>query len=99
MNVFRLKPSTCPTCKRKLDAADYADDSEGRGPQPGDFTICFRCGEELRFTEDMGLKKASFEEISRAVLKGELDPEQLNQSRRLVARARFLMGGSRSGEA
>lgn len=43
----------CPTCDHTLSAATSTrPDSEERGPEDGDPTICFHCSEVLQFKGD-----------------------------------------------
>lgn len=51
----KIKLSNCPTCDKKLDAVSAEDGVES--PQPGDITVCFYCGEILKFSNDMILEK------------------------------------------
>jgi hypothetical protein len=50
MRETRLPPTPCPRCGHKLDCATHPDsDAE---PREGDFTICLKCQEVLRFHLD-----------------------------------------------
>ena len=49
----------CPACNHELDAATSAT-NEREEPKEGDFSLCFYCGEILRFTgEGLDLKVAN----------------------------------------
>lgn len=48
----RVPPSVCPNCGDVHDAATAADGS-GAMPEPGDFTICFNCGDINRYDDNM----------------------------------------------
>ena len=54
----RIKESTCPTCKLKLDATTCVEDVT-RSPSPEDVTFCIDCAEFLTFNEDMSLRKVT----------------------------------------
>lgn len=73
------KANECPTCNRTLDAATNAE-SGADMPGPGDFSVCFYCGELLRFV-DSGLRLASQLELVK-----ELEPRQVATIRLLQAR-------------
>jgi|GEM_PF-5120598 len=49
-----LRGKSCPTCKAVLDAAAAGDGSD-KEPQPGDVTVCFRCGAVLQFMIGLAL--------------------------------------------
>ena len=48
-----LPDSPCPTCKRILNRASA---EKMAIPEPGDVTLCFRCGEILIFADNMHLR-------------------------------------------
>lgn len=48
-----VKATTCPTCGSRLDAATgIGEEAEAKGPRPGDFSVCMRCGTFLRFDDE-----------------------------------------------
>ena len=61
--VTRLPPTRCPACGRPLDAAGTTDGSAGT-PGPGDLTACLRCGEPLRFTDTMDVRRLTELELA-----------------------------------
>lgn len=50
---FRMPPQTCPACGAKHDAATCATGKDK--PDPGDLSICIRCGSALQFGPDFEL--------------------------------------------
>jgi hypothetical protein len=50
----------CPTCGYQVDAATLVQkllpQPQVKRPRPGDFSVCFSCGEMLRFTDAMTLR-------------------------------------------
>ena len=50
----RTKATPCPACARVLDGATSV--SGDHSPCPGDFSVCFCCGELLRFDSERGLQ-------------------------------------------
>ena len=52
-----LPPTACPRCGCRLDAADQSNGGTAR-PRPGDFSVCWGCGQVLVFTEACGLRAA-----------------------------------------
>lgn len=48
----QLAPSACPTCGYLMDAARCLSNKTAR-PKPGDFSVCLKCGEMLRFTDGL----------------------------------------------
>lgn len=55
MRTSRLPVSQCPTCETRLDAASHSV----AAPQPGDFSICIKCGALLQFRPDLIVRLAS----------------------------------------
>ena len=52
---------TCPTCGTTLDGAtDVTGEST---PSPGDFTICSGCHDILAFTDELGLRVLTEEDM------------------------------------
>lgn len=47
--TFDRPPAPCPICLRELSAATAAVGHD-RSPKEGDWTVCYVCGELLRFT-------------------------------------------------
>lgn len=64
----------CPHCHELLD--DYtAIESNIDVPKEGDFSVCFECGEILRFGPELKLYSASQQDIDELMLK---QPETYN---------------------
>lgn len=57
-----MKPSPCLHCGTMLDAATSVTDLENK-PDPGDATICFRCGHLMVFAEDLSLRGLTAKEM------------------------------------
>ena len=53
----------CPRCEYRCDAADAADGSYAQ-PEPGDISLCLRCGAPLELGEDMAPRWLIYEEVS-----------------------------------
>ena len=51
----------CPGCEAPLTGAAHPDSDEQ--PRPGDLSICIYCAELLQFTDTLGLKRLSDDEI------------------------------------
>ncbi len=82
MDSYRLKKSECPTCKHVLDAATG---ESGEKPRNGDFSICFYCGEILRFQgEDGDVKKADPEDLLELRRESEETYDQVYQYQRMI---------------
>lgn len=62
----------CPACKAPLAAARGTKDPKDR-PSPGDFSVCLYCSAALRFTEDLGLRLLTQQELDEA-------PAQMRQA-------------------
>ena len=75
--------SFCPICKHVLDAV--TGDGE-EGPADGDFSICFYCGEILRFEikENTSLRTINMEDIQEIKDQGDGVYDQLYQYQRMV---------------
>jgi hypothetical protein len=77
MITFRKEPKHCPFCHYCCDAHRTVGSGQ-RGPQPGDASICFNCGELLEFgpalelipitdsLEDQLKAQGSWEEMTRS---------------------------------
>lgn len=59
----RLDESHCTRCGKKLDGAS----GQGRGPEPGDFTLCIECGAVNVFDDELRLRKPTAEESADAL--------------------------------
>lgn len=62
MKPYAIKQSPCPVCGYVPECA-YKPHDPGKGPQPGQIGLCFKCGEALVFKEDMTLEVASLNDI------------------------------------
>lgn len=60
--VERIEPTECPECGYVLNASVNMN-SEG-APEPGDYTVCGRCRSFLVFTDEMGVRLLTEEEIA-----------------------------------
>jgi hypothetical protein len=56
-----LGDPTCPSCGTKLDAATSLECST---PEPGDLTVCAECGAICTFTEVLGCRLLTEEDLS-----------------------------------
>lgn len=80
MKTTEIPPSSCPRCGERMELATSVtrDDSS---PRPGAFTICWRCGQLMRFDEGLHAVMAFEHELE------ELDPHL----RAVLARLRALL--------
>lgn len=96
-NTHFLKPSVCPVCGFRIDAAAEIGDikyDEG-APEPMAITVCLNCVAVLQFTEDMELRTfpmADLEPEHRAMVNRVID--LLNQFH--AARGTIRNGGEQS---
>ena len=65
----RLSPSRCPHCGYKMNAASTMS-GPAPLPNPGDFGVCFGCGEALQYDRRLRLVKISAAQIAA------LDPDE-----------------------
>ena len=61
MKVNKIKPSSCPYCG---DRPNAASNPYGDTPSPGDLTVCSKCRNWLEFDDDMKLIKTTDEHIN-----------------------------------
>lgn len=61
MRETRLPETKCLNCGHKLDAASSI--KHDNAPKPGDVTLCIECSHIMIFTQDMGLRNLSSEEM------------------------------------
>lgn len=59
----RLPKTSCPACGYVMDDATAADGSNV-WPEPGDFSLCLRCGEVLVYNGQMTVRRATNAEIN-----------------------------------
>lgn len=57
-----LTPQKCPQCSAELNAATVIEDPD-LSASPGDFTVCFYCGEILRFDAQLHHQKVTKQEL------------------------------------
>jgi hypothetical protein len=58
-----LPTSACPSCSYAMDACSPVPGNSRATPQPGDITLCFRCGAVLWFDAQMGLQAYAPERV------------------------------------
>lgn len=64
MSIQGLPEYKCPGCGRVLDACTLPEDMDSPvRPKPGDFSVCFGCGEILVFEEGGTLHQAKISEL------------------------------------
>jgi hypothetical protein len=62
--ITRTRLSHCPHCGRPLDAhGDTPGERDDKAPRPGDVSVCMKCGGVMIFTEGLGLRIATPEEM------------------------------------
>lgn len=62
MKTTAMPTSACPTCGYVMDQASSV---EGEAtPKTGDFSVCMRCGELLRFNAALHVRLASDTEVN-----------------------------------
>jgi len=89
MDSYRLKESECPTCKHVLDAATG---EAGETPKNGDFSICFYCGEILRFKGEEGdIAIAENEDLQELRRESEETYDQVYSCQRMIRFRRAQM--------
>lgn len=82
-NTVQLRASPCPACGYKLDAASSLDGTL-REAGPGDLTICINCGEALAFTRNLGLRKATADEMGRMERDQPSDYRQFRRAQAII---------------
>lgn len=70
MTHTKMGKDNCPACNYLCDSATPMEGEENVPPNPGDVSICLRCGEILEYAHDMALQKITPKTI------GELEPKQ-----------------------
>lgn len=59
-----LPPSACPSCGHLMDAAMCISKPAGR-PEPGDLSLCLKCGEILVYADQLKLRTAELNDLMR----------------------------------
>jgi hypothetical protein len=60
METTKTEEQFCPYCGHVVDAHS----TDQGTPSPGDLSICFYCGEIMRFSEYLSLLKCNVEELN-----------------------------------
>lgn len=71
----RLPECACLQCGKVMDAASHPED-DTKTPRPGDVTICLYCGFLMAFTDDLGFRELTEEEL------GEIPLDQISRIQR-----------------
>lgn len=85
-DITRFRPQPCPYCSKTVDAAGSADGSPQGAPTPGDFLVCFGCGEPSVWVQSPlggGLRAATPEELAEFEVDHGHDAERLREYHRL----------------
>lgn len=85
VHTWRVEDHKCPTCRAPLSSATVHPSSPEvvRQPKPGDYSICFNCGEFLEFTDALQSRSVPIPE--------DMDREQRSS---LVDAQRFIRAGA-----
>ena len=70
MKAYYVKPSPCPYCGDRPNAASNPDD---KTPVPGDLTICSNCRNWLEFGRDMELLKTTNQRVNESDKEDRID--------------------------
>ena len=62
-DVHRIPESACLGCGYKIDASGSPDGRPTKGPQPGNLSICLRCGAVMAYAEDLSLRPLTDDEV------------------------------------
>lgn len=62
--AYNMPPSRCPICQTQLDHAMPVAGVVA-SPEPGDATVCAKCGAMLKYGEGLGLEVLSDEELEK----------------------------------
>ncbi len=57
-----LPVSACPSCGYKIEEATFIG-KKTKKPKPGDFSLCFKCGEILCFKPDLTVRAAELNDL------------------------------------
>jgi hypothetical protein len=82
--------TVCPWCKAKINRTMTENKGRSKPPVPGEISFCSGCGEWAGFSDDLGLRKLTDEELI------EIAQDENCRSIRLawvMTRADFLIGG------
>lgn len=60
MITVKVPPSPCLSCRR---INDMASGFGKRGPKPGDYTRCYKCGHPMAFNDDLTLRNVTGKEM------------------------------------
>lgn len=58
----KVPESACPSCGYMMDAASCVSRENDGRPEPGDITVCIRCGHIMAFADDLTLRDLTDEE-------------------------------------
>jgi hypothetical protein len=84
-DIHRLPESRCLECGSKLNASATREGLSPR-PNPGDVTVCLKCGAAMVFGDDLRLRGFTDAEAAELVE----DPETMNELARITRAVHIL---------
>lgn len=85
-DIARTPECVCLNCGKVFDALGTGDLNVAADPQPGDVTVCIRCGAVMKIGDNLrvrGMTDAEMDEL-------QADTEWMNQVARLVKTIHFM---------
>jgi hypothetical protein len=61
--IIKMKDSLCLNCGALLNRVASLEEDSDHNPSPGDISVCLNCGHILIFTEDLGVRELTEEEV------------------------------------
>jgi hypothetical protein len=85
-DIARVPESVCLNCGAPLNMVGTGDANVEAKPEPGDVTVCIKCGGVMKLDENLRLRGMSDREMDELVA----DREWMDQVARMVQRVYFV---------
>ena len=95
MRIFSIRPKTmatqilavaCPVCHYEMDRTT-ALTGDDHTPSPGDITLCLKCGEIMRFDENLIMEAATLADLLDCTAE---QSDMLRKAQAIIRRERWI---------
>ena len=62
---YKVAEACCPKCCSAINAATPIERGTAKPPKPGDLSVCAKCFTVLLYTDGLGVRAATVEELRR----------------------------------
>lgn len=86
IDVARTPECNCLNCGKLLSALGTGDPTVEAKPEPGDVTVCLRCGAVMKLADDLRVRGMTDAEMDELIA----DKEWMNHVARMVKAIQFM---------